>query len=236
MDMIAVILAGGLGTRISEETHLKPKPMIKIGDKPILWHIMKKYSTYGINEFIICSGYKSEIIEDYFKEKIQNWKVNIVNTGLDTMTGGRLKKIEKFVENETFCFTYGDSLNNANISNIIKLHNKMGKLATVTACHPPEKYGVLKLENNQVVSFEEKPKRNNEWVNAGYFVLEPEVFELIGGNFTIWENEPMKQLISKKEMAVFKHEGFYKSMDTISDRNYLEKLWNANQAEWKNWE
>ena len=231
-----MILAGGLGTRISEETHLKPKPMIKIGDKPILWHIMKKYSTYGINEFIICSGYKSEIIEDYFKEKIQNWKVNIVNTGLDTMTGGRLKKIEKFVENETFCFTYGDSLNNANISNIIKLHNKMGKLATVTACHPPEKYGVLKLENNQVVSFEEKPKRNNEWVNAGYFVLEPEVFELIGGNFTIWENEPMKQLISKKEMAVFKHEGFYKSMDTISDRNYLEKLWNANQAEWKNWE
>ena len=232
MDMKAVILAGGLGTRISEETHLKPKPMIEIGDKPILWHIMKRYSTYGINDFVICSGYKGEIIEDYFKEKIQNWKVNIVNTGLDTMTGGRLKKIEKFVENETFCFTYGDSLNNANISNIIKLHNKMGKLATVTACHPPEKYGVLKLENNQVVSFEEKPKRNNEWVNAGYFVLEPEVFELIGGNFTIWENEPMKKLVSLGQLVAFKHTGFYQSMDTISDKNYLEKLWNEGDAPW----
>jgi len=232
----AVILAGGLGTRISEETRTKPKPMIEIGGKPILWHIMKRYSTYGINEFIICSGHKSKIIEDYFKEKIQNWKVNVVDTGLDTMTGGRLKKIEKFIENETFCFTYGDSLNNANISDIIKLHNEMGKLATVTACHPPEKYGVLKLENNQVISFEEKPERNNEWVNAGYFVLEPEIFEFVDDDFTIWENEPMRQLVSKKEMIAFKHEGFYKSMDTISDRNYLEKLWNANQAEWKNWE
>ena len=234
--MKAVILAGGLGTRISEETRTKPKPMIEIGGKPILWHIMKRYSTYGINEFIICSGHKSKIIEDYFKEKIQNWKVNVVDTGLDTMTGGRLKKIEKFIENETFCFTYGDSLNNANISDIIKLHNEMGKLATVTACHPPEKYGVLKLENNQVISFEEKPERNNEWVNAGYFVLEPEIFEFVDDDFTIWENEPMRQLVSKKEMIAFKHEGFYKSMDTISDRNYLEKLWNANQAEWKNWE
>ena len=234
--MKAVILAGGLGSRISEETHLKPKPMIEIGGKPILWHIMKKYSTYGINEFVICSGYKSKIIEDYFKEKIQNWKVNVVDTGSDTMTGGRLKRIKKFVENETFCFTYGDSLNNANISDIIKLHNKMGKMGTVTACHPPEKYGVLKLENNQVVSFEEKPERNNEWVNAGYFVLEPEIFELIEGDFTVWENEPMRQLVSKKEMVAFKHEGFYKSMDTISDRNYLEKLWNTNQAKWKNWE
>ncbi len=234
--MKAVILAGGLGTRISEETRTKPKPMIEIGGKPILWHIMKRYSIYGINEFVICSGYKSEIIEDYFKEKIQNWKVNVVDTGLDTMTGGRLKKIEKFIENETFCFTYGDSLNNANISDIIKLHNKMGKLVTVTACHPPEKYGVLKLENNQVISFEEKPERNNEWVNAGYFVLEPEIFKLIDGDFTVWENEPMRQLTSKKEMIAFKHEGFYKSMDTISDRNYLEKLWNANKAEWKNWE
>jgi glucose-1-phosphate cytidylyltransferase len=234
--MKAVILAGGLGTRISEETQNKPKPMIEIGGKPILWHIMKRYSTYGINEFVICSGYKSEIIENYFKEKIQNWKINVVDTGLDTMTGGRLKKIKKFVENETFCFTYGDSLNNANISDIVKLHNDMGKLATVTACHPPEKYGVLKLENNQVVSFEEKPERNNEWVNAGYFVLEPEVIELIDGDFTVWENEPMRQLVSKKEMVAFKHEGFYKSMDIISDRNYLEKLWNEDQAKWKNWE
>ena len=234
--MKAIILAGGLGTRISEETHLKPKPMVEIGGKPILWHIMKRYSIFGINEFIICSGYKSHIIEDYFKERMENWKVNVVDTGSNTMTGGRLKRVEKYIENETFCFTYGDSLNNVDILNTIKFHKDKGKLATVTACHPPEKYGVLKLENDVVVDFEEKPERNNEWVNAGYFVLEPEVFELIGGDFTIWENEPMKQLISKKEMAVFKHEGFYKSMDTISDRNYLEKLWNANQAEWKNWE
>ncbi len=234
--MKAVILAGGLGTRMSEETINKPKPMIEIGGKPILWHIMKRYSAYGINEFVICTGYKSKIIEDYFKNKIQNWKVNVIDTGLDTMTGGRLKRIKKYVENETFCFTYGDSLNNANISDIIKLHKDTEKLATVTACHPPEKYGVLKLESSQVVSFEEKPERNNEWVNAGYFVLEPEIFEFIDGDFTVWENEPMKLLVSKKEMIAFKHEGFYKSMDTISDRNYLEKLWNDNQAEWKNWE
>ncbi len=233
--MKAVILAGGKGTRISEETHSKPKPMIEIGGKPILWHIMKRYSIYGINEFVICSGYKSKIIKDYFKEEIRNWKVNVIDTGLDTMTGGRLKKIKKFVENETFCFTYGDSLNNANISNIIKLHKNIGKLATVTACHPPEKYGILKLENDTVISFEEKPERNNEWVNAVYFVLEPEIFELIEDDSTVWEEGPMKHLVSKNQLSAFKHEGFYKSMDTISDRNYLEKLWNENKAEWKNW-
>ena len=232
--MKAVILAGGLGSRISEETHLKPKPMIEIGGKPIIWHIMKRYSVYGIKEFVICSGYMSHVIEDYFKEKIEDWEVKVVDTGKNTMTGGRLKKIEKYVENETFCFTYGDSLNNANISDIIKFHKDKGKLATVTACHPPEKYGVLKLENDIVVSFEEKPERSNEWVNAGYFVLEPKIFQLIKNDSTVWEEEPMKQLVSKNQLAVFKHEGFYKSMDTISDRNYLEKVWN-NNAEWKNW-
>lgn len=233
--MKVVILAGGLGTRISEETSLKPKPMIEIGGKPILWHIMKRYSTFGINEFIICSGYKSQMIEDYFKEKIENWKVNVVDTGSDTMTGGRLKRVKKYVGNETFCFTYGDSLNNADISSIIKFHKNKGKLATVTTCHPPEKYGILKLDNDMVTSFEEKPERNNEWVNAGYFVLEPEIFELINNDLTIWEKEPMNELVSKNQLSAFKHEGFYKSMDTISDKNYLEKLWNNNNAEWKNW-
>ena len=234
--MKAVILAGGFGTRISEETYLKPKPMIEIGGKPILWHIMKRYSMYGINKFIICSGYKSKIIEDYFKKKFDDWEINVIDTGDNTMTGGRLKRIEKYVENETFCFTYGDSLNNANISSIIKLHKDQGKLATVTACHPPAKYGILKLENETVISFEEKPQRTNEWVNAGYFILEPQIFELIKDDSTVWEKEPIKQLISKNQLSAFKHEGFYKSMDTISDKNYLEKLWNNNNAEWKNWE
>jgi len=233
--MKAVILAGGLGTRMSEETHLKPKPMIEIGGKPIIWHIMKRYSTYGIKEFIICSGYLSNVIEEYFKKKIENWQVNVVNTGNNTMTGGRLKRIEKYIENETFCFTYGDSLNNADISSIIKFHKNNGKLATVTACHPPEKYGVLKLENDLVTNFDEKPERINEWVNAGYFVLEPEVFSLINNDSTIWEKEPMKELVLKNQLSAFKHEKFYKSMDTISDKKYLEKLWNENNAEWKNW-
>lgn len=233
--MKAVILAGGLGTRMSEETHLKPKPMIEIGGKPIIWHIMKRYSTYGIKEFIICSGYLSNVIEEYFKKKIENWQVNVVNTGNNTMTGGRLKRIEKYIENETFCFTYGDSLNNADISSIIKFHKNNGKLATVTACHPPEKYGVLKLENDLVTNFDEKPERINEWVNAGYFVLEPEVFSLINNDSTVWEKEPMKELVLKNQLSAFKHEKFYKSMDTISDKKYLEKLWNENNAEWKNW-
>ena len=233
--MKAVILAGGLGTRMSEETHLKPKPMIEIGGKPIIWHIMKRYSTYGIKEFIICSGYLSNVIEEYFKKKIENWQVNVVNTGNDTMTGGRLKRIEKYIENETFCFTYGDSLNNADISSIIKFHKNNGKLATVTACHPPEKYGVLKLENDLVTNFDEKPERINEWVNAGYFVLEPEVFSLINNDSTVWEKEPMKELVLKNQLSAFKHEKFYKSMDTISDKKYLEKLWNEDNAEWKNW-
>ena len=232
-SMKAVILAGGLGTRISEETH--PKPMIEIGGKPILWHIMKRYSTFGIKNFVICSGYLSHIIEEYFKNKIEDWEVKVINTGENTMTGGRLKQIQNEIDNETFCFTYGDSLNSASISDAIQFHKKQGKIATITTCHPPEKYGILKIENNTVISFEEKPERVNEWVNAGYFVLEPEVFELIEGNSTIWEKEPMNTLVKKRQLSAFKHEGFYKSMDTISDKKYLEKLWNDNNAEWKNW-
>ena len=234
--MKSVILAGGLGSRISEETHLKPKPMIEIGGKPIIWHIIKRYSMYGIREFVICSGYMSHIIENYFKEKIEDWEVKVINTGKNTMTGGRLKRIEKYIENETFCFTYGDSLNSENISELIKFHKKSGKIATVTACHPPEKYGVLKLENDMVKRFEEKPARNNEWVNAGYFVLEPQIFNFIKDDSTIWEKEPMKKIVDQDQLAAFKYEGFYKSMDTISDKKYLEKLWCENNAKWKNWE
>jgi len=233
--MKAVILAGGLGTRISEETQLKPKPMIEIGNKPILWHIMKRYSTFGIKNFVICSGYLSNVIEEYFKNRIEDWEVKIINTGQNTMTGGRLKKIQNEIDNETFCFTYGDSLNSANISDAIQFHKSQGKIATVTTCHPPEKYGILKIENNTVISFEEKPERVNEWVNAGYFVLEPEIFELIEGDSTIWEKEPMNTLVKNQQISAFKHEGFYKSMDTISDKKYLQKLWNENKAEWKNW-
>jgi glucose-1-phosphate cytidylyltransferase len=231
--MKAVILAGGLGTRISEETHLKPKPMIEIGGKPILWHIMNRYSAYGIKEFIICSGYMSNVIEEYFTKKNEDWQVNVVNTGKDTMTGGRLKRVKKYIENETFCFTYGDSLNNANILNIIKLHKNKKNIATVTVCHPPEKYGILKLENDEVINFEEKPERSNEWVNAGYFVLEPQIFEFIKDDSTMWENEPMKKLVSLGQLSAFKHTGFYKSMDTVSDKNYLEKLWNEGSPPWK---
>lgn len=234
--MKAVILAGGLGTRISEETQLKPKPMIEIGGKPILWHIMKRYSTFGIKNFVICSGYLNHVIDEYFKNKIEDWEVKIINTGENTMTGGRLKKIQNEIDNETFCFTYGDSLNSANISDAIQFHKEQGKIATVTICHPPEKYGILKIENNTVISFEEKPERINEWVNAGYFVLEPEVFELIEGDSTVWEKEPMNTLVKNRQLSAFKHEGFYKSMDTISDKRYLEKLWYENNAKWKNWE
>ena len=230
--MKAVILAGGFGTRISEESDLKPKPMIEIGGKPIIVHIMEKYAKYDINEFIICSGYMSKIIEDYFIKKIKDWEVKVVDTGINTMTGGRLKKIQKYIENESFCFTYGDSLNNANISNIIKLHKQKKSLATVTTCHPSEKYGILKLKNDTVVKFEEKPERSNEWVNAGYFVLEPQIFKFIKNDSTIWENEPMKKLISLGQLTAFKHTGFYQSMDTISDKNYLEKLWNKGNAPW----
>ncbi|RZD48011.1 MAG: glucose-1-phosphate cytidylyltransferase [Thaumarchaeota archaeon] len=230
--MKAVILAGGFGTRISEESDLKPKPMIEIGGKPIIVHIMEKYAKYDINEFIICSGYMSKIIEDYFIKKIKDWEVKVVDTGINTMTGGRLKKIQKYIGNETFCFTYGDSLNNANISNIIKLHKQKKSLATVTTCHPSEKYGILKLKNDTVVKFEEKPERSNEWVNAGYFVLEPQIFKFIKNDSTIWENEPMKKLISLGQLTAFKHTGFYQAMDTISDKNYLEKLWNKGNAPW----
>ena len=233
--MKVVILAGGYGTRLSEETHLKPKPMVEIGGKPILWHIMKIYSHYGINEFVICCGYKAELIREYVQKLDEPWTITPVDTGINTMTGGRLKLVKKYVENETFCFTYGDTLNNVKIDELVNFHFDKKVLATVTACKPPEKYGLLKIENEKVVDFEEKPHIEGEWVNGGFFVLNPQVFDYIKSDSTVWEKEPMEKLTKDGHLSAYKHRGFYQPMDTISDKNYLEKLWQNNQASWKVW-
>ena len=233
--MKAVILAGGLGTRIYEETKSKPKPMIKIGNKPILWHIMKIYSHYGINDFVVCCGYKSNVIKEYFKENKIPWEVKLVDTGLKTMTGGRLKKVEKYLDKDTFCFTYGDTLNDVNIKKLIKFHQSKKKLATVTACHPPEKYGVLKLQNEKVAEFKEKPKKENEWVNGGFFVLEPNIFDHIKNDKTIWEKHPMEKLVKMNQLVAYRHKGFYQPMDTMSDKKILDGMWKRKTASWKVW-
>jgi len=233
--MKAVILAGGYGTRLSEETHLKPKPMVEIGGKPILWHIMKIYSHHGINEFVICCGYKAELIQEYIQKLDEPWTITPVDTGINTMTGGRLKLVKKYVENETFCFTYGDTLNDVKINELIDFHSDKKVLATVTACKPPEKYGLLKIENEKVVDFQEKPHIEGEWVNGGFFVLNPQVFDYIKNDSTVWEKEPMEKLTKDDQLSAYKHRGFYQPMDTISDKNHLEKLWQNNQASWKVW-
>ena len=233
--MKVVILAGGLGTRISEETKSKPKPMIKIGNKPILWHIMKIYSHYGINDFVVCCGYKSNVIKEYFKENKIPWEVKLVDTGLKTMTGGRLKKVEKYLDKDTFCFTYGDTLNDVNIKKLIKFHQSKKKLATVTACHPPEKYGVLKLQNEKVAEFKEKPKKENKWVNGGFFVLEPNIFDHIKNDKTIWEKHPMEKLVKMNQLVAYRHKGFYQPMDTMSDKKILDGMWKRKTASWKVW-
>ena len=233
--MKAVILAGGYGTRLSEETHLKPKPMVEIGGKPILWHIMKIYSHHGINEFVICCGYKAELIQEYIQKLDEPWTITPVDTGINTMTGGRLKLVKKYVENETFCFTYGDTLNDIQIDKLISFHFDKKVLATVTACKPPEKYGLLKIENEKVIDFQEKPHIEGEWVNGGFFVLNPEVFDYIKSDSTVWEKEPMEKLTKDGQLSAYKHRGFYQPMDTISDKNHLEKLWQNNKALWKVW-
>ena len=235
ISMKAVILAGGYGTRLSEETHLKPKPMVEIGGKPILWHIMKIYSHYGINEFVICCGYKAELIQKYVQKLDEPWTIIPVDTGINTMTGGRLKLVKKYVENETFCFTYGDTLNNVKIDELVNFHFDKKVLATVTACKPPEKYGLLKIENEKVIDFQEKPHIEGEWVNGGFFVLNPQVFDYIKNDSTVWEKEPMEKLTKDGQLSAYKHRGFYQPMDTISDKNHLEKLWQNNQASWKVW-
>ena len=257
--MKAVILAGGLGTRISEETHLKPKPMIEIGGKPILWHIMKIYSAHGIREFIICCGYKGYLIKEYFanyflhmsdvtfdmrdnsmdihQNNAEPWVVTLVDTGEQSLTGGRLKRVKEYVKNEeAFCFTYGDGVSDINISDLIKFHLKKNKLATLTATRPPGRYGAVKLNSNDIVeNFQEKPEGDGSWINGGYFVLSPAVFELIDDDATSWEDSTLNQLAEKRQLSAFRHYGFWQAMDTLRDKRNLEELWLTGNAPWKTW-
>ena len=256
--MKAVLLAGGLGTRISEETNLKPKPMVEIGGKPILWHIMKNYSTHGINEFIICCGYKGYVIKEYFAnyflhmsdvtfnmtsnemevhhKKAEPWKVTLVDTGENTLTGGRLKRVREYLDNEDdFCFTYGDGVSNIDIAASIAFHRKQGKLATISAVAPPGRYGALQMKDNLVNDFVEKPAGDGGMINGGFFVLSPKVIDMIEGDQTSWEGEPLKKLAAMGEMAAFVHNGFWQPMDTLREKNMLEELWAAGEAPWKIW-
>ena len=234
--MKAVILAGGLGTRISEESDLKPKPMIEIGGKPILWHIMKIYSHYGINDFIICCGYKGEIIKEYFKNfKSEPWNVQTIDTGLKTMTGGRLKRIENEID-DTFCMTYGDGVSDVNLNELILFHKKNQLIGTLTAIHPPERFGVLDLSGNYVTAFHEKHRGGKSWINGGFFVFEKEIFDYIkNGDSTTLERNPFETLAKERKLMAFKHEGFWQPMDTLRDKRHLEKLWMSGDALWKKW-
>jgi len=256
--MKAVILAGGLGTRISEETHLKPKPMIEIGGMPILWHIMKLYSRHGVNEFIICCGYRGYIIKEYFanyflhmsdvtfdmsknmmevhQKKAEPWRVTLIDTGESTLTGGRLKRVTEFIKDEkAFCFTYGDGLSDIDITASIRFHNEHGKLATVSAVTPPGRYGALECQDEKVVGFTEKPKGDGGIINGGFFVLSPKCLELIEGDQTSWESTPLNKLASTGQLMAFEHHGFWQPMDTLRDKNHLEELWKTGDAPWKLW-
>ena len=234
--MKAVILAGGYGTRITEESHLKPKPMIKIGEMPILWHIMKIYSEYNINDFVICCGYKEEMIKEYFsKFDSKSWNIELVNTGLDTMTGGRIKRIQNHID-DTFCLTYGDGLSDVNITDLISFHKEKKSLATLTAVHPPERYGVVNLSEHYVTEFHEKHTSESSWINGGFFVFEPKIFDYLqDGDSTILEKKPLETLAKEQQLTAFKHTGFWHPMDTLRDKNHLENLWNAKKAPWKIW-
>jgi len=231
-----VILAGGRGTRLVEETKSKPKPMIKIGGKPILWHIMKIFSHYNINEFIICCGYKQEIIKEYFENISEKWSVEVVDTGLDTMTGGRIKRIEKYINNEKFFLLYGDDLKPVNITELLNFHTKNKKLVTVTAAQPPGRFGILKLEENNVVEMREKPPGDENWINGGYYVLEPKIFNYISKDSEIWESGPLNKLIEEKQVSAFKYNGIYQPLDTLNDKIDLEKMWDDGKPYWKVWE
>jgi len=257
--MKVVILAGGFGTRISEESHLKPKPMIEIGGRPILWHIMKTYSFYGYNDFIICLGYKGYHIKEYFEhyflhesdvtfnfgmqsERVihehsaEPWRVTLVNTGLETMTGGRVKKIQKYVGNEAFMLTYGDGVADVNVNDLVSYHQKNRKLATVTAIQPSGRFGSLDLSpTNQVLGFEEKPKGDGSWINGGFFVLEPGVFDYIEGDQSVFEEAPLENLAKNGQLTAFKHQKFWQPMDSMRDKNKLNELWDADKAPWKVW-
>ena len=255
--MKAVILAGGLGTRISEETHLKPKPMIEIGGKPILWHIMKIYSAHGINEFIVCCGYKGYIIKEYFanyflhmsnvtfdmadnrmevhERYAEPWRVTLVDTGEDTMTGGRLRRVSPYLDDEDFAFTYGDGVGDVDIKMLIQFHNDHGKLATLTATQPPGRFGALSLDGESVNGFQEKPHGDGGWINGGFFILSPKVIDYIEGDATIWERAPMERLAQDGELKAFMHPGFWQPMDTQRDKIHLETLWSSGKAPWKIW-
>ena len=233
--MKAVILAGGYGTRISEESSLKPKPMIEIGGKPILWHILKIYSNYGINEFIICCGYKGNKIKEYFGNIDSTlWDVELVDTGLHTMTGGRLKRIQDHID-DTFCVTYGDGLSDIDINNLISFHREKKSLATLTAIHPPERFGVLNLSGDYVTEFHEKHSGGSSWINGGFFVFEPEIFDNLRDDSTILERTPLETLAKEQKLTAFKHDGFWHPMDTLRDKKHLEKLWASGKAPWKIW-
>lgn len=256
--MKVVILAGGLGTRLSEETDIKPKPMVEIGGKPILWHIMKIYSHYGYNEFIVCCGYKGHVIKEYFADfflhhsditfdlkknkmtvhntAVENWKITLVDTGKDSLTGGRIKRIQKYVNNSTFMLTYGDGVSNINIKKLVEFHKKNKKAVTVTAVQPDSRFGVLDINSkNEVRSFMEKPKGESGWINGGFFVCEPEIFKYIEGDQTTWEREPLERIAKDKQLCAYKHEGFWKPMDSLKDKQDLNKFWDNNVAEWKIW-
>lgn len=257
--MKVVILAGGYGTRLSEETTVRPKPMVEIGEKPIIWHIMKIYSHYGINDFIICCGYKSYMIKEYFsnyflhrsdvtfdlkenkmkvlQNEIEPWKITLINTGNGTMTGGRLKRVRDYVGDETFCLTYGDGVSDVDINRLIRFHKDHNNLATLTAVQPPGRFGTFQLVPNdqKIDSFKEKPKSNNAWINGGFFVLEPEIFDYIEGDETVWEMEPLRELAHSGNLGAFRHDSFWHPMDTLHDKNNLEKLWNSGNCPWHIW-
>lgn len=255
--MKAVILAGGLGTRIAEETSTRPKPMVEIGGKPILWHIMKMYSAHGVNEFVICCGYKGYMIKEYFanyflhmsdvtynmatntmqvhEQYAEPWKVTLVDTGESTLTGGRLKRVRSYLGDEDFCFTYGDGVGSVDIAKLIQFHKQHGKNATVTAVQPPGRFGALEMQGTEVQSFVEKPHGDGMYINGGFFVLNPKVIDLIDDDSTIWERKPLETLAKTSQLQAFKHDGFWQPMDTLRDKQHLEELWQSGKAPWKVW-
>ena len=255
--MKAIILAGGLGSRISEESHTRPKPMIEVGGKPILWHIMKIYSCHGITDFIICAGYKSYVIKEYFSNYFlhssdvtfnlrensieihdsdaEPWTVTIIDTGLETMTGGRLKRVAKYVGDEDFCLTYGDGVADIDVRKLISFHQANGCLATLTAARQPGRFGALRMEDESVLEFIEKPLGDEGWINGGFFVLSPKVFDYIDGDDTLWEQEPLQRLAAEGELKAYLHQGFWQPMDTLRDKNLLQELWDGGAAAWKLW-
>jgi glucose-1-phosphate cytidylyltransferase len=255
--MKAVILAGGLGTRLSEETHLKPKPMVEIGGRPILWHILKIYSSHGINDFVICAGYKGYLIKEYFanyflhmsdvtfdmsnnsmevhQKNAEPWKITVVDTGDETMTGGRIKRVKDYIGDETFCCTYGDGVGDIDITALINFHNRSGRLASLTGVQPPGRFGAIDLDEDKVLSFQEKPQGDGSWINGGFFVLSPKVLDLIISDATVWENEPLEHLAQEGELGIYRHQGFWRPMDTLRDRIELENLWDSQSAPWKTW-